>query len=57
MNALAEVYPKSNHKLCLWHTMENIRKHGKGLGPGVLAGLLGKVRSAAYAQNEEASKR
>lgn len=50
-----EVYPHSLHKLCIYHTMENIRKNGGGLGPGVLLAVFGKFQAAAYAQTEGVS--
>ncbi|CAN0192496.1 unnamed protein product, partial [Scytosiphon promiscuus] len=56
-SAITEVFPRSLHKLCLYHTMENIRKHGRGLGQGVLDQVLRSFRSAAYAQTREVSRR
>ena len=52
MAAIDHVFPQALHKLCIYHTMENIRKHCGGLGPGVLSAVLGKFRAAAYTQTE-----
>ncbi|CAB1096127.1 unnamed protein product [Ectocarpus sp. CCAP 1310/34] len=53
MLAIANVYPSALNKLCIWHTMENIRDHGRGLAEGVLPAVLGKFKAAAYAQTQE----
>ncbi|CAB1105322.1 unnamed protein product [Ectocarpus sp. CCAP 1310/34] len=42
--------PETLNKLCVWHTMGNIREHGGGLDKGVLGQVL---KAAAYAQTEE----
>lgn len=55
MAAIEEECPSSQHKLCLFHMDENVRKHGKGLGEGVLAAVIGKLNKAAFAQNEDVS--
>lgn len=57
MNAIANVYPSALNKLCLWHTYQNIREHGGGLGEGVLPEVIRRFRTAAYAQTVEASNR
>ena len=57
MSAIEQVYPSSLNKLCLCHINQNIRKHGGGLGEGVLAAVVGKFHAAAYAQTEEVSIR
>ncbi|CAM9403456.1 unnamed protein product, partial [Ascophyllum nodosum] len=53
MSAIEQVYPSSLNKLCLYHINQNIRKHGGGLGEGVLAAVVGMFHAAAYAQTEE----
>eukprot|EP00904_Undaria_pinnatifida_P012885 jgi/Undpi1/8727/HiC_scaffold_25.g11191.m1 len=45
--------PWSRHKLCLFHMDENVRKHGKGLGEGVLAGVIRMFHKAAFAPTKE----
>ena len=57
MPAIEQVYPSSLSKLCLYHINQNIRKHGGGLGEGVLAAVVGKFHAAAYAQTEEVNIR
>eukprot|EP00904_Undaria_pinnatifida_P007816 jgi/Undpi1/4164/HiC_scaffold_16.g07531.m1 len=41
------------HKLCLFLMDENVRKHGKGLGEGVLAGVIRMFHKAVFAPTEE----
>ncbi len=53
MGAIAEVFPGALNKLCIWHTMQNIRKHGKGLADGVLQSVLQNFKAAAYAARVE----
>ncbi|CBJ27979.1 putative far-red impaired response protein [Ectocarpus siliculosus] len=53
MLAIAKVYPSALNKLCIWHTMGNIREHGGGLEKGVLGQVLQLFKAAAYAQTEE----
>lgn len=55
MAAIEQECPSSRHKLCLYHMDENLRKHGKGLGDGVLAAVIGKFHKAAFAQTEDVS--
>ena len=55
MLAIAKVYPSALNKLCIWHTMGNIREHGGGLEKGVLGQVLQLFKAAAYAQTEEVS--
>ncbi|CAM9915684.1 unnamed protein product, partial [Hapterophycus canaliculatus] len=57
MNAIKTVYPGALNKLCLWHTYENIREHGGGLGEGVLPEVIRKFKTAAYAQTVEVINR
>eukprot|EP00904_Undaria_pinnatifida_P007815 jgi/Undpi1/4163/HiC_scaffold_16.g07530.m1 len=38
MAAIQRESSRSRHKLCLFHMDENVRKHSKGLGEGVLPG-------------------
>ena len=55
MAAIQREAPWSRHKLCLFHMDENVRKHGKGLGEGVLAGVIQMFHKAAFAPTEEVS--
>lgn len=55
MAAIEQIYPHTLHKLCIFHTMDNIRMHGGGLDPGVLPAALGKFQGAAYAPTESVS--
>ena len=57
MSAIEQAYPSSLSKLCLYRINQNIRKHGGGLGDGVLAAVVGKFHAAAYAQTEEVNIR
>lgn len=47
------------HKLCIWHTMENIkkigRKHSGELREGVLAEVLRLFKASAYTAKQEVS--
>lgn len=52
MAAIEQECKGSQHKLCLFHINENVGKHGRGLGEGVLAAVKGKFNAAAYAQTE-----
>lgn len=53
LGGIREVFPGALNKLCFWHTMENVREHGKGLRKGVLAEVLRLFKGAAYAPTEE----
>lgn len=57
MAAIEQECPSSHHKLCLFHMDQNLAKHGKGLGEGVLAAVLRKFHDAAYGQTEEVGNR
>lgn len=57
MTAIDEECPATHHKLCLFHMDENIMKHGRGLGQGILAAVKGTFHAAAYAQTEEVGNR
>ena len=49
MAAIQGEAPWSRRKLCLFHMDENVRKHGKGLGEGVLAGVIRMFHKTAFA--------
>eukprot|EP00903_Cladosiphon_okamuranus_P009198 g8784.t1 len=53
MTAIDKECPDSTQPLCLFHMDENLGKHGKGLGPGILMVTKGAFDAAAYAQTEE----
>lgn len=53
MSAIKQVFPGTLNKLCFWHTQQNVREHGKGLGRGVLQRVVGKFKEAAYAPTQE----
>eukprot|EP00904_Undaria_pinnatifida_P002644 jgi/Undpi1/12380/HiC_scaffold_5.g02052.m1 len=53
MAAFQREAPWSRHKLCLFNMDENVRKHGKGLGEGLLAGVIRMFHTAAFAPTEE----
>ena len=55
MAAIQKECPWSRHQLCLFHLDENLREHGKGLGEGVLAGVIRMFHKAAFAPTEEVS--
>lgn len=58
-NGIAEIFPASVHKLCIWHTMENIKKNGRKhsgeLREGVLAEVLRLFKASAYTATQEVS--
>ncbi|CAM9829826.1 unnamed protein product, partial [Hapterophycus canaliculatus] len=56
-SAITEVFPRSLHKLCRYHTKVNIRKYRKGLGQGLLDKVPRTFCSAAYAQTKEVRSR
>eukprot|EP00904_Undaria_pinnatifida_P008627 jgi/Undpi1/4895/HiC_scaffold_19.g08247.m1 len=51
--AIQREAPWSRQKLCLFHMDENVRKHGKGRGKGVLAGVIRMSYKVAFAPTEE----
>lgn len=57
MTAIDEECEGTHHKLCLFHMVENLMKHGRGLGQGILAAVKGTFHAAAYAQTEEVGNR
>lgn len=53
MSAIVRVFPGTLNKLCFWHTLQNVRSHGKGLGKDVLAKVIRLFKAAAYALTEQ----
>lgn len=51
--AVRQVMPLAQHKLCVFHLMQNIRKYCAGLGTEALAEMLVHFERAAFAPTDE----
>ena len=47
-NAIKEVFPKSQHRLCLWHISQNAKKKKKNLLDFIAIMISMKVSINAY---------